>query len=252
MLPIVQGGNLIDMIQSKLDIINSAIDAKKATESLEKALNTLKELSRKSSTPIEAESKDSFQTILGCRSIQDIEIKVPEFDYNEDERKVKCLVCNEEFSYDSSLERNSMEKNLSRQFRNLKSHLSEHLKQSNKHITALSKANNKMKLELKEELRMVKVGMNINRLVYYLLKKGRPRSDITDLISISAKNQCDVGDLNHSKAYVYTYGKVLAKVIRGRLKAHLGRPLKATGRRPRVKILADKFTHMHITRQVIQ
>ena len=61
----------------------------------------------------------------------------------------------------------------------------------------------------------------------------------------------EVGDINHSAPYVGAYGSSVAKVVRDRLKGHLTRPLKATGRRPRVKILADKFTHMHITRQVI-
>ena len=103
----------------------------------------------------------------------------------------------------------------------------------------------------KEESRNKKVGMTLARMLYYLLKKGRPDDDYEALIHILAKSGNDVGDLNHSHNMVAKFSPVLGSTIKNRVKGYFGSRLPQTGKQPPAKILCDKATWKHATRNII-
>ena len=240
-------------ITLKLSMVNKAIEIRKATENLEATVHELKAMTTKQNIETVPESDVDVidQKLRSCRSVEDIEQKVPEFEYFEQDEKFKCVVCDETFSYQNSLQNDFTDEKLSMKFRNLKKNLKSHIKESFKHSTAIRNAATQETLEAKEDCRNRQIGMNLGRLSYGLLYKGRPNSDFPDQVSIAAKNKTDVGDINHSKQYVRKFGTVVADVVRTRMKTYLSTPLKSSGCLPPVKILADKGTHMHVTRQVI-
>ena len=60
-----------------------------------------------------------------------------------------------------------------------------------------------------------------------------------------------MGDINHSYKFSQKYLESVAEVIKDKVKRYLRTPLPQTGFSPPVKVLADKATHKHRTRQFV-
>ena len=154
------------------------------------------------------------------------------------------------FKYDRDLENDFNDKTQSKKFGNLKTHLKSHLKTLS-HLNAIAEAKNIANIEYKEESRNRAVGLKIGRIAYYLLKHGRPDADFTTLIYLHSVNSCDVGDINHSYRFPPEFLKPVAQVIQNLLKRFLNTRLPQTGQKPPLKLVADKATWQHQTRQLV-
>ena len=239
-----------DRIKSKLDHIKGNLKVSAAVSELDECVKEIKKLTcniEKVDT-----SKDSIEEVkrvlAACRSVSEIEVKVPEFRYDDEAEKVKCIVCKTEFKYDISLEEGRKQ---SDSLGNLKSHLKKHLAHSETHQSALAKSEAKEKIDRKEESRNEKCGMNLARTAYYLLSNGRPSCDFTQLLSMLHKNGCDIGDINHSTDFVTNLAQCLSTVIERREKSYLSTRLPQTGCLPPCKVVEDGATYRHDTRHLI-
>ena len=106
-------------------------------------------------------------------------------------------------------------------------------------------------MKYKEESRNKMVALKLSRIAYFLVKAGRPDTDFPTLVYLHAVNGCDVGDINHSKNFPPKFLKHVAKVLKDKLASYLASRLAQTGKRPPCKIVADKATWQHQTRQLI-
>ena len=61
----------------------------------------------------------------------------------------------------------------------------------------------------------------------------------------------DVGDINHSYKFLQKFLESVAEVVKDNVKDYLKKPLPQTGFAPPVKVLADKATYKHRTRQFV-
>ena len=169
--------------------------------------------------------------IKEARSLKAITEKVPQFEYEDmkDGGKLVCRVCDVSFKYSRNLESDfTQEKKLGLEFKNLKGTLREHLR-SKRHEKAETELMSKELLQSKEERRNTAVGLRCGKLVYYLIKKGRPFDDYTTLIHLNAANGADMGELNHSHSFVLKFLPSLADEVRRRWEAFLSKPMAATG-----------------------
>ena len=139
---------------------------------------------------------------------------------------------------------------VAREFSNLKTSLRRHLK-SEMHNRKTRKVEENDIVKKKEDVRNAVVGVRIGKLVYHLVKLGRPDTDFTSLVQISASNGADLGDKNHSKYFVTKLLPHLADAVKRRWKKVLDTPMVATGCRPPVCVVADKATHQRETRQLV-
>ena len=202
---------------------------------------------------VQLKAKTSKDLMREARSIRDITNRFPEFEHHPDEtgKEVHCLVCSTHFSYspDEPTEFPADEK-LSEKFRNLKKHLFDHLKLSS-HCRNIEKVGAQSAVWVKEEKRNKKVGLTLTRIVYHLVKKGRPDTDFTDQVYLAASGGADCGDINHSFNFVRTMLPYLAAAVKGRLVKMFVSKLESTGCLPPVNLNADKATHQRWSRHFI-
>ena len=176
-------GTVIDNIKYKLDYILKNVKVSTAVEELEQVVKEVKAMtmSGEKVEEVTVEKEDIYKVLVACKNIVEIETKVPEFKFEEENKKVVCNVCKSEFKYDVSLEVGQKQ---SDRFVNLKNNLKNHLKKSATHKTALSNTEVQDKIQQKEASRNVKCGMNLARTAYHILSNGRPTSDFTELLSM--------------------------------------------------------------------
>ena len=242
----------VDTIKHKLDYILKNLKVSKTVDELEKMVREVKKMTvsnlKVEASSGEKEKEDIFRVLVACKSVAEIESRVPEFQFQEEKAKLVCRVCNAEFKYDVSLE---LGRKQSENLINLKNNLKTHLKKSATHSTALSKTEAKDKINEKEESRSVKCGMNLVRTSYHILNNGRPTSDFTELLSMQHSNGCDIGDINHSTNFVTKIASSFSTVITGRIKKHLSTRLPQTCCFPPCKVVEDSATYRHDTRLFI-
>ena len=135
-------------------------------------------------------------------------------------------------------------------FRNLKKHLRRHLT-GVLHKSNLDDAASTEKLKSKEERRERLVGMRIETTCYYLFKKGRPDTDLPNLLLPQSMNELDIGELNHSEKFPARFLPHVAEEVEYRVNNFLNNRLDQTGFRPVGKVVADKLTYKYRTRQFV-
>ena len=199
----------------------------------------------------------NFDNIFqSCKSVKDIESKFSEFYYDKEKDGFSCLICSsgsepsDIFQYEQNLAQDFTDTVQSDKFRFLKRNLKRHLSRQS-HIAALTDINEKHEVLIKEETRNNAVGMRIGRICYYLAKNGRPDSDFPTLVYLHSSNNSDIGDINHSSEFPAQFLPAIAEEIQSKVKRFLKERLPQTGFRPACKILADKATHKHRSRQVM-
>lgn len=94
--------------------------------------------------------------------------------------------------------------NLPPKFRNLKRHLKDHLL-SNLHKKSVELVEETDKEKNKYVTRETEVGKRIDRIAYRLYYKGRPYADFEEEETLNIQNGCDMGDINHSVAFVKNF-----------------------------------------------
>ena len=237
-------------VKLKLDFIASNINLSNTVKELQSVVNQVQKMSvSEEREDASLSSLDHVKLILlSCRSVSEIETKVPEFRYDEKSEKVVCQVCQQAFKYDASLEQGRKQ---SPSLSHLKDHLNNHLVNSATHKAALDNSDAKDRLEKKEEARNEKIGLTLGRTAFYLLSNGRPCSDFTQLLSMQHSNGADIGDINHSIDFISNMAQSFSKVITSRVKKHLNTRLPQTGCLPPCKVVEDGATYRHDTRQLV-
>ena len=230
---------------------------------INKLVDTIEKLSKLSlSTGNTAEKEKQTRSVdldlnaifFSCHSIADIGNKFQEFEYEDDLARFVCCVCKTQgqsfsFSYNCD-EKDFTDKAQSKEFGNLKKSLKQHL-QTFAHKKALEVVTNASEMEYKEDSRNKAVALKISRIAYFLLKSGRPDTDFTALIYLHSANGSDIGDINHSYRFPAQFLKHVSSVIEEHVKQFLSCRLVQTGHKPPLKIVADKATWQHQTRQLI-
>ena len=176
-------------------------------------------------------SADIDSILRSAKSLKEITDKVPQFEYEEFKEggKVTCAVCDTSFKYSRNLSSDfSLEKKMAKEFSNLKTRLRDHLK-SSKHKSKEAETEKKELIQTKEDGRSMAVAVRNGRLVYYLVKNGRPDQDFATLVQMNAANGADMGDINHSTFFVTKFIPSLATAVKRRWKEALSSPMVATG-----------------------
>jgi hypothetical protein len=141
---------------------------------------------------------------------------------------------------------------MEREFQNVKkcvkTHLESHIHKN--HVNKIEEeANvNKKRDNLKDNKA---AAMRCARICYGLYQKGRPFSDYPELVATIVAGGTFMGETNHSKEFAASFLNSVADVVREKIHEYLKTPLEQTGFKPPVKVVADKDTIKHRTRQII-
>ena len=232
--------NETEKMNKYLAIVEKRLEIKKDVNSLMNSLKDLKMTESEIKCGPEPEVKDADMVIKVARSLKEITEMVPVFVYQDEQQKVSCDICNQDFSYKEE-ESDFTEGMMSKRFSDLKRALRRHLT-AEKHIRLKQETRRATEKEEKDIARNKKIGRTIGGLVYHLLSKARPDSDLPLLIYTVKRAGGDVGDINHSHLLVAKLLPDIAGAVAGRLKNFLSSPMVATGSLPPVNIMADKAT----------
>ena len=93
--------------------------------------------------------------------------------------------------------------------------------------------------------------MRCARICHHLYSLGRPFTDYPELLALHVKAGTYCGETNHSRDFPAKYLVSVAAIIRQKIKDELANALKQTGHKRPVKVIADKDTKKHRTRQLI-
>jgi hypothetical protein len=88
-------------ISCKLEFILENIKVSDTVEELEKVVKNMKEMRVEVKEEKTSEPKEDIKVMLRmCRNVEEIQTKVPEFDFREDQERVVCTVRDTSFKYD--------------------------------------------------------------------------------------------------------------------------------------------------------
>ena len=132
-----------------------------------------------------------------------------------------------------------------RQFRNLKKSLKRHMETAG-HKTYLIEERRAEEETRKYLSRNLAAGQTLGRIVYMLVKLGRPFQDYEEQV-LTAK----IGGSEVGKDFATKLLRPLSAVVTEDLKNFFSTPLIQTGFRPKLTLSADGATHKHYTRQFI-
>ena len=208
---------------------------------------------------------DDESILLRCKDIHDILAYFPEMELIREDLTIICRVCipkNTTLSCPTGSAlpagmfsvRESMDKRdtdiMSRAFRNLKISISRHLKRD-AHKDAISQNENTTIKMKNESNRNNAIALRVGCACYKIYYRGRPYTDYEDQVFLLHKCGVDVGDINHSYKFPQKFLESVAEVVKDNVKCYLKNPLPQTGFAPPVKVLADKATYKHRTRQFV-
>ena len=89
------------------------------------------------------------------------------------------------------------------------------------------------------------------RICHFIYINGRPYTDYPELVAINVKSNIYIRDTNHSTEFPSQFLEHFAEIVRQVVKDELDKVMPQTGFRRPVKIIADKDTTKHRTRQVV-
>eukprot|EP00112_Aurelia_sp_Birch-Aquarium-sp1_P001083 Seg11109.2 transcript_id=Seg11109.2/GoldUCD/mRNA.D3Y31 product="hypothetical protein" protein_id=Seg11109.2/GoldUCD/D3Y31 len=262
-IPNVSPGPLQQEKELKNEVASLKADVHEMKESIE-LRRSRNEKRRSVVLPHETVAPFDDESLLRrCRSIEGVLKYFPELELVEEELKIVCRFCipekelpatsgnalpsglfliNESMDGDSDI--------LSSAFRNLKISISCHLKRDS-HQQAISQDEALNIKAEKEAKRNNTIALHIGSACYNLYHRGRPYTDLEDELLLLHKCEVDIGDINHSHEFAHNYLESVAEVVKGNIQQFLKRILLQTGFLPPVKVLADKATFKHRTRQFV-
>ena len=135
-------------------------------------------------------------------------------------------------------------------FYTLKQRIKRHL-WGDGHLLKINDVNLKAKVEEKIETNNAVAGLACGRIVYKLVKRGRPDIDYETDILLLKKCGAFVGDVQHSRKFVSSLRPHLAAELQNLCSKFLSKPLDQTGFRPPVALTADCGTYKHHCRQFV-
>ena len=207
--------------------------------------------------------------IDNARTISEIITACPEFEHITDKKYIKCKLCVDEAIFnlnneasrqtigvikynDESTQLRERTDLMDREFRNIKISVKKHLNSHihKEHVMKIEKKSRDLKG--RDDLRNNKAAaMRCARICYGLYRKGRPFTDYPEIVATIVAGGTFMGEINHSKEFASTFLNSVANVVRDKVKHYLKSPLDQTGFKPPIKIVADKDTIKHRTRQII-
>ena len=223
--------NSEESASKQLHAVKAFVDVGREVKQLEDLTKSLKIACGIKEEVKGGEGKNVVDLIKGARSLEEITQKVPIFEYQEfkDGGEVVCAVCSTSFKYSNGLMSDfTQEKRLGLEFANLMGSLRRHV-ETKRHEKAEKELKHQELLKTKEDGRNSAIGQRLGRLVYYLVKNGRPDQDYTTLVQINGVNGCDMGEMNHSHNFVSKFLPSLAEAVKGRWRKVLSSPMVATG-----------------------
>ena len=195
-----------------------------------------------------SDSKETLMLLLSARSMEEIE--GIGFDYDEENCKVKCVLCDDKLASSGDFKYNACDglvfsgkEKMSRNFINLKAHLKAHILKNKSHCSNLVKEGEKNAAECELFSKNRKAGLNLGRAAAKNYIKGRPYTDYESDILIMKKAGGIVGEINHSRKFPAMFRKSYCRVVNGRVRRFVQTPLKQTGHLPPVAVSADKGTY---------
>ena len=213
---------------------------------------------------LEAMNEENF--IDKSRSVKDLVDAFVELSHNEEKLFVSCIVCNPPesttnvgtpkrprpgvFFYTEDMLEEYQNNNMPRNFRNLKKSIKRHFSTTG-HTLAIKSAEAMFEENQKFVSKTQDAGMRCGRWLYHIFSKGRPYSDYPDLIATDVMNGAYCGNINHSEKFPPAVLPHIAEAIKKRKVQFLTTPLVQTGFRVPIKIVADKDTRKHRTRQLV-
>ena len=204
---------------------------------------------------LEAMNEDNF--IDKSRSVKELVDVFVELSHNEEKMFVSCIVCNPPESTTnvgtpktprpevSDYQNNNMPRN----FRNLKKSIKRHFSTAGPTL-AIRSAEAMFEDNQRFVSKTQDAGMRCGRWLYHIFSKDRPYSDYPDLIATDVMNGAYVGNINHSE-FPPAVLPHIAEAIKKRKVKFLTTPLVQTGFKVPIKIVADKDTRKHRTRQLV-
>ena len=238
---------------------------KESVEFLKEELNRSKSEKRSSVTlPQETLNVFDDETLLRkCKSVQDPLRYFPELELVNADSTLVCRVCipdkvvaiHSGNALPSGMflvpaETEGVNEIMSRALRNLKVSIFRHLKRDS-HQQAIQHDKNLNENYEKEACRSNKIAMHIGSACYRLYYRGRPYTDLEDDLLLLYRFGVEVGDINHSHKFAQNYLHSVAEVVKGKIQGFLNTRMPRTGFMPPIKVLADKATYKHRTRQFV-
>ena len=193
------------------------------------------------------EAPTDEEKFKNCKNIDDLTKNFPEFEYTEDRNALKCILCKQQFNYGISVDMND---NYPQKFRFLKRNLKRHL-QRKSHQEQLQTRESEDIIHRKEDSRNKRVGSILSKLAYFNFVHKRPDTDYPDQVYMLSSFGLDIGELNHSTLFTRRLLPHIGSSVENRVKKYLSSPLLSTGYKPPIKVIADKVTWKHQTRQLI-
>ena len=213
---------------------------------------------------LEAMNEDNF--IDKSRSVKELVDVFVELSHNEEKMFVSYIVCNPPesttnvgtpktprpgvFFYTEDMLEDYQNNNMPRNFRNLKKSIKRHFSTTG-HTLAIRSAEAMFEDNQRFVSKTQDAGMRCGRWLYHIFSKGRPYSDYPDLIATDVMNGAYCGNINHSEKFPPAVLPHIAEAIKKRKVKFLTTPLVQTGFKVPIKIIADKDTRKHRTRQVV-
>jgi hypothetical protein len=272
-MEVEEHGEAEPIVKTDFEKIADKVD--ESTESIKNEIKQLKEevlsaVKKEKPEQDESESKqDTKQLIDSAKNVDELCALFSELTYNDELKIIQCNLCVNRYdlecykkdktkvtgiiNFDKS-EDNSSDK-MSRLFSNVKLAVKKHLETQTHKAKLIDLKNverdrfiDKTKADTANEK---EAAMRCVRILHFLYRKGRPFTDYPEQVALMVKGKVYMGNINHSKEFASKYLEHLAEVVRDEIKAMLNTVLPQTGFKRPVKIIADKDTTKHRTRQIV-
>ena len=256
------------------DIVTNAQILEEVKHSTEVLLECMRELKNDNENEKDKPDEDVDESgeyfghmLRKAKSFVEIVTSISELKYIENKQVIICELCNKKddghsidfaknspgvFKLENIEEPTDETDNMPDSFRNLKKSVKKHLNTQihKQEILQLKQANTTSK-KGPEIRNNNEAAMRCARVCYKLFKMGRPFTDYPELVALMVKSNVFMGDVNHSKEFPANFLTSVANVIREKIKTMLSSKLEQTQHVRPCKIIADKDTTKHRTRQLV-
>lgn len=214
-------------------------------------------------TPVNEEFETKIKILRICKSVPEICQIMPFLEGGT--TTIQCSPCVEHYRsipkeiailktgtfgiFSLPSEKQLMQPTQSPEFRNLKTHIIDHL-ESNAHNWCIKFSETAEKRNLMEKKEHEKVGLRVARSAYSAIKEGKGGKYFERLLSLNVLNGADVGELNHSTEFFREYRKNVFFTMNAKICDFLSTKNPVTNHLPLVSITADKITKLHRTYQI--
>jgi len=245
-------------------ILKNVLHIKKSVDDIEKKMAEVsvsepeRKSDRKHDEVTNTETEDLSTRLLlirGSNNIKDLLKHGHELRAESSKNIIYCLDCYDPeknvgtFNYNFELGQDFSKQTMPREFVNLKAHIGHHLTHKTHRENSKEKEIER-KLEKSLAQRQYKVGMNLDRQAYKILKCGDSHLQYETDVAVLDAQGTDVGHLNHSRKFVTEFSKSATKTLMKQVEKLTNEPLAATGRPSPISVIADKLTPNRRTMQI--